>query len=166
MIRSIILTFTLLSFSLSCLALEEGDSAPQIIGQKLTGGIFALSRLDAKPKVINLFWVECKPCKAELPLLAKKEKEYPNVIFAAIHAELNHDTDSNYELKDIETFANSLEAYPSNLILGSERVKQQYDVEAFPASILLSADNKVEKVLFGFNDQTIATMEEWLKLQK
>ena len=35
------------------------------------------------------------PCKKELPLLAKKEAQYPNVQFIAVHAETNPETGSN-----------------------------------------------------------------------
>ena len=62
--------------SLGVTALEIGQTAPQIVGRDVSKALFALSRMDAKPKVLNFFWVGCLPCKKEIPLLAEKEKQY------------------------------------------------------------------------------------------
>ena len=48
------------------LALEVGDKAPQVVGRDISNGLFALSRMAAKPKVLNFFWVDCKPCKKDI----------------------------------------------------------------------------------------------------
>lgn len=164
-VKSIVVLISLVVSAIS-LAVEEGDKAPQIIGRKLDGGLFALSRMADKPKVLNFFWVECKPCKEEIPLLAKKEGMYPNVEFAVIHAAANPETDTNYDIQDIQRFSESLKAYPANLVLGSERLRQQYGISGYPFSVLLSADNKVEKVLNGFNKSTVKKLEAWLAKQK
>jgi thiol-disulfide isomerase/thioredoxin len=160
-----ILSLGLLLVANSALALKVGDTAPQIIGRDISGELFALTRLDKKPKVINFFWVECTPCKKELPLLAKKEAEYPQVIFAAVHAEINHDTDSNYNIEDIQAFGKKLKAHPKTLVLGSDRLKQQFGIKGFPASVLLDKNNKVEKILYGFDEKTIKTLKTWLAKQ-
>ncbi len=163
LITSLILIFLTVQ---SAMALSVGDKAPQIIGRDISGSLFALSRLDKKPKVINFFWVQCKPCQKELPLLAQKEKKYPDVIFSAIHAELNQDTGSNYNIEDIQVFAKSLKAHPKSLVLGSDRLKQEFGVQGFPATVLLSADNTVEKILYGFNEKTVKQLNAWLQKQK
>ncbi len=154
-----------LLFSSTVFALEVGDTAPQIIGRDISGGLFALSRMEDKPKVINFFWVKCVPCQKEIPLLAKKEKEHPNVAFAVIHAEMNIDTESNYDITDIQAFTESLPASPNTMVLGSDRLKQQYGFadKGFPISFLLSKENKVEKILLGFNDKTIKQLNDWLE---
>ena len=160
------LMLSLLLVANSASALKVGDTSPQIIGRDISGELFALTRLDNKAKVINFFWIECKPCQKELPLLAKKEKEYPKVIFAAVHAEINHDTDSNYDIEDIRTFGKNLKSHPKILVLGSDRLKQQFGIAGFPASVLLDKNNKVEKILYGFNKKTIKILNAWLAKQK
>lgn len=149
----------------SAAALEKGAAAPQIMGEQLNGQYFRLTDLPAKPKVINLFWVDCAPCRQELPLLAAKEKRYPNVEFVAVHAELNPEDETNYSIGDVAAFVNSLPAYPKNTILGSFVVKQAYGVEAFPTTVLLNADNSVALVLEGYNDKTIKQLTAWLDKQ-
>ncbi len=148
------------------MALTVGDISPQVIGRDISNNLFALTRLAKKPKVINFFWVECKPCQKELPLLAKKEVKYPNVLFSAVHAELNQSTGSNYNIEDIQAFAKKLKAHPKSMVLGSNRIKRQFGIMGFPATVLLSADNKVEKILYGFNNKTVKQLEAWLNKQK
>lgn len=159
------LALVLFFFSAFSMALDVGDKAPQIVGRSIEGGLFALTRMEAKPKVINFFWVDCKPCKEEIPLLAAKEAKYPNVAFAVVHAEKNAASDANYDVEDIQAFAKTLSAHPKNLVLGSDRLKQQYGIESFPISFLLSADNKVEQVLIGFNQKTVDQLVGWLDQQ-
>ena len=156
----------MLLFSVQALCLDLGDTAPQIVGRDISNQLFALSLMDAKPKVLNFFWVDCKPCEQEMPLLAKKELAHPNVAFTAIHAELNTETETNYDIKDIQHFAKSLKNHPKIMVLGSEQLKRQYDIVGFPVSYLLSAENKIEKVLYGFNKKTIQQLETWLIKQK
>jgi len=165
MVRIGLLGLALL-FSAPAFCLSVGDTAPQIIGRDISNQLFALSQMDTKPKVLNFFWVNCKPCEQEMPLLAKKELDHPEVSFAAIHAELNTDTDTNYDIKDIQSFAKSLKAHPKTMVLGSEQLKRQYGVVGFPVSFLLTADNKIEKVLYGFNEKTVQQLENWLGKQK
>lgn len=145
------------------MAIDIGDIAPKIIGRELSGDMFSLSSLKDKPKVINFFWVDCEPCKKELPMLSKKERLNPEVEFLAVHAEINFETEANYDIEDIRSFAQNLSSHPSIMILGSNRIKQQYKISAFPATVLLNKDNVVEKVLYGFNEKTVSDLEVWLK---
>ena len=165
MLRLVLLTAAVL-LSSNVMSLEVGDKAPQIVGRDISNSLFALSRMDAKPKVLNFFWVDCKPCMQEIPLLAKKEQAHPNVEFAVIHAEVNSETETNYDIGDIQKFAKILSAHPEKMILGSERLKQQYGIEGFPFSILLSSTNVVEKILYGFSNKTVQQLEHWLSQQK
>ena len=150
----------------SVLGINVGDTSPQIIGRNLSGDLFALTQLANKPKLINFFWVDCAPCKRELPLLAKKEIEYPNVIFSAVHAEINYETDENYTLSDLGGFTKKLIAHPKSLVLASYRIKKQFGLKGFPANLLLDKNNKIEKILYGFNERNIEIINAWLAKQE
>jgi thiol-disulfide isomerase/thioredoxin len=165
MFRSALASFLIFVSSIT-FAVEIGDKAPQIIGRNIDGELFALSRMEAKPKVLNFFWVNCAPCIEEIPLLAKKAKKHPNVEFAVIHAAVNPDTGSNYDIEDIQAFSKKLPSYPKNLVLGSDRLKDIYDLKAYPYSVLLSADNTVEDILISYNKATVKKLEAWLSKQK
>jgi thiol-disulfide isomerase/thioredoxin len=161
-----ILLSAVISFPATALALSVGDAMPQVIGRDTSGNLLALSQLTQKPKVLNFFWVECIPCRKEIPLLAEKEKIYPGVDFIVIHAENNPKTDANYDIADIQQFIDKLPAAPKRVVLGSARLKEDLGIKGFPFSVLLSADNRVEKILFGFNDGTLRELEGWLDGKK
>jgi thiol-disulfide isomerase/thioredoxin len=146
-------------------ALGKGDVAPQFIGRSLDQKVFALSQLGAGPKVLNFFWVQCVPCREELPHLATLERQYPKVGFVAVHAEPDPDTGSGYELAAVQKFAASLSAHPRTVVLASELVKQQYGIPGLPFSLLLGADNRVEGVLKGYNETTRRQLQDWLQKQ-
>lgn len=149
----------------STFALQRGDSAPQIFGRQIDDALFALSRQSDKPKVVNFFWVQCIPCKKELPILAKKEQQYPQVQFIAVHAETNPDNGSNYELNDIQAFVNGLSAAPKTVVLGSPLLKNLYGIKGFPATVLLNKNNQVVEQIVGFNAQTVKRLDTWLQQQ-
>lgn len=150
----------------SVLGISIDDISPQIIGRHVDGDLFALTRLENKPKLINFFWVGCAPCKRELPLLAQKEVEYPNVVFSAIHAEINYETGENYTLNDIGVFTKSLVAFPINIVLASYRIKKQFGLKGYPANMLLDKNNKIEKILYGFNESNVEIINAWLAKKK
>ena len=50
-----------------------GKPAPNLIAHTLEDKPYLLNKDNASPKVLNFFWVQCKPCRAELPELAKLE---------------------------------------------------------------------------------------------
>ena len=52
---------------------------------------------------------------------------------------------------------------PERIILGSPLLKNEYGIKAFPATVLLSEDNKVEAVLTGYNAKTVKQLEQWIE---
>lgn len=165
--RQLIIGVLMLIIAAPLSAKTVGADAPNIVGRDVkNGGLFSLSRVSDKPKVVNFFWVDCIPCKKEIPLLASKEKKHPNVDFIVVHSESNAATGSNYDTEEIERYVASLDASPKTIVLGSPRLKNTYAIPGFPYSVLLSADNKIEGILIGYNEQTVATLEKWLALQK
>ncbi len=151
--------------SLPCWSLEVGDAAPNIVAININGGILSLKRTKKTPKVINFFWVECRPCKKELPLLAEKEEQYKNVEFYAVHAEANPDTGDNYEVAAVKQFIASLEGAPKTVALGSPLLKEHYDIKGLPHTVLLSANNRVDGIIRGFNRKTKKQIQAWLEKQ-
>lgn len=163
--QTALFTFIYLTLASQALGLDIGDEAANIVGRDIKGGLFSLSRANKKPKVVNFFWVECMPCKKEIPLLANKESLYPNVEFIVVHTESNPKTGSNYNIQDIQLFIETLNKAPEQVVLASPRVKTSFGIKGFPHSVLLSADNKIEDILVGFNNKTIAKLEAWLANQ-
>lgn len=163
--QTVLFTIFYLSLAPQGYSLDIGDEVDNIVGRDISGGLFSLNRSDKKPKVVNFFWVECMPCKKEIPLLANKEKQYPNIEFIVVHAEFNPKTGINYNINDIQLFIKTLDKAPERIVLASPRIKKSFDIKGFPHSVLLSADNKLEGTLIGFNNKTITELDAWLANQ-
>lgn len=145
--------------------LEVGDSFPELIGKYLNDDGFYSSDLPSGVKVVNFFWVECQPCKKELPLLARKQAQYPQVSFVAAHPEPDPETGEDYPLSVIKTFVDRLPAAPRHTVALTHRAKEQYGIDAYPITLLINAEDKVEAVLRGLDANTVNTLERWLRQQ-
>lgn len=160
-------TTLLLLFTTCVIATPSGQAAPNIFGRHINGDLYVLSKQAAKPRVINFFWVDCVPCRKEIPLLAQKARQYPQVDFVVVHAEMNPQTDTNYDISHIQDFVATLTAYPANVVLGNARLKEPkaYNIPAFPLSVLVNKHGIIEQRLVGFNDATVTKLSHWLAQQ-
>ena len=145
--------------------LKAGDAFPELMGRYMNGNGFYSSDLPSGAKVVNFFWVECQPCKKELPLLARKQAQYPDVSFIAAHPEPDPETGEDYERSVIKAFVDGLPAAPRHTIALTHRAKEQYGIDAYPITLLINAEDKVEAVLRGLDTNTINTLERWLRQQ-
>src|SRR5487761_2537710 len=85
---------------------QVGKLVPNLIGRTLDDKPYLLRKDIGTPKVVNLFAVTCKPCRVEMPELAKYEKRFKGVKFIAVHA-----LDENPA--NVEKFVKSLADAPS-----------------------------------------------------
>ena len=146
-------------------ALNVGDVFPELVGRYMNDDGFYSSDLPSGVKVVNFFWVECQPCKKELPLLARKQAQYPQVSFVAAHPEPDPETGEDYPLSAIKAFVDRLPAAPRHTVALTHRAKEQYGIDAYPITLLINAEDKVEAVLRGLDTNTINTLERWLRQQ-
>ena len=157
-----ILSFTIIiSLLLSPIAGNSrvlGKTAPNIYGKTLNGDFIRLSDLPA-PMILNFFWVECIPCKEELPELARLEKEFTETTFVTVHVE-------HAKQEQIVEFLESVPAYPSNVILASPRVKDNYRGKRnslpLPVTYIVNKDRKIIDVIYGFNFSGMQTLNQHL----
>lgn len=164
-------TRTLITFSLSCCALLFSSASwsadqvmPNLFGVRMDDSLFSTSQLPKRPRVVNFFWVGCEPCRKELPLLARKEKQYSNVDFIAVHLEPNNQGE-DYPLSAIRAYIDSLPAAPRHTIRVTKRMKDELGIQAYPMTALVAADGKIEKLLTGLTPKVQKTLEAWLKRQ-
>jgi thiol-disulfide isomerase/thioredoxin len=95
-------------------ALRLAQPAPKLYGRTLDDDLYSLQKDTGQKKVINFFWVECHPCRDEMPELARLEKEYKNVKFISVHTSLNKKAE---ELESVSKFVKSLKGAPSNIVV-------------------------------------------------
>jgi thiol-disulfide isomerase/thioredoxin len=149
----LLLLFPLLAAAEKTSGPPVGETAPNLIGRTLDDQTYRLKVDKGKPKVINFFWVECKPCVQEMPELAKLEKQYTGVKFISVHT---RDESHATVLKFIE----SLPAAPSNIVLTSGGVQQTFQYRGLPHTIVLDSNNVVLLNLSGY---TAANMQRLVK---
>lgn len=135
---------------------EVGQLAPNLIGRTLDDQSYRLKSDKGQPKVINFFWVQCKPCKLEMPELAKMEKQYPGVKFIAVHTQ-------EEKPEAVMKFIQSLPAAPSNIVLTSGGVQENFKYLGLPHTLLLDAENIVLLNLSGYTPANMQRLEQALR---
>jgi len=155
MINRLIITPLIISFLIVCFytqsfALRIGDDAPEIYGRLLTKQLIKLSAYSGKLRVVNFFSVNCKPCKKELPELAVLEKDYPHVVFIAVHL-------GDESIEKVNQFLSGLSGSPRLVIWSSLAVKTDYGFMGFPHSVIIDKNNHILKIIPGYNTQLIKT---------
>jgi len=135
---------------------EIGKPSPNLIGRTLDDQPYRLKSDKGRPKVINFFWVSCKPCRQEMPELAALEKQYPGVKFIAVHTQ-----DEKPEV--VERFIKSLSGAPSTIVLTSGGTQETFNYLGLPHTIVLDSDNVVLMSLSGFTQDNMRQLNNALQ---
>lgn len=139
---------------------EVGQTSPNIIGRTLDDQSYRLKSDKGSPKVINFFWVGCKPCRLEMPELAKLEKQYQGVKFIAVHTLAE-------QPGNIIKFLKSLPGAPSNIVQTSGGIQETFHYRGLPHTMLLDSDNVVLMNISGYTPENIRRLANALqKLSK
>lgn len=125
-----------------------GQPSPNLVGRTLDEKFYRLKQDTGKPKVINFFWVECIPCKKEMPELAILEKQYKGVKFIAVHT-------VDEKIETIVKFLKALPGAPSNIVLTSGGVQEAFKYNGLPHTILLDSDNVVLMNFSGYTHENM-----------
>lgn len=134
-----------------------GQTSPNLIGRTLAEDkLYRLSSDKSGPKVINFFWVECHPCKTEMPELARFEKAYPKVKFLFVHAR-----DEKREV--VDKFVKSLPAAPSTIILASGAVQETFQIMGLPHTVVMDRNNVVVANLVGYTPENMKNLKKMLE---
>ena len=133
-----------------------GQVAPNLIGRTLDGKSYRLKSDKGSPKVINFFWVLCKPCREEMPELAQLEKQYTGFKFIAVHTQ-------DEKTETVEKFIQSLSGAPSNIVLTSGRIQETFKFLGLPHTVVLDSDNVVLLNLSGYTPDNMQSLAEALQ---
>jgi len=119
-----------------------GSRLPQLEFQTMDGKKITLQSLAGKVAVLNFWFVECKPCIAEMPALNELVQEYkqnPKVIFLALARD---DTEQVKKFLEKTSFA-------YQVVPGANSYDEQLGVYAYPTQLVVSADGIIKDVLIG-----------------
>ena len=148
--KHFILAF-LLIFSLPLIASDSGTTAPNIFGRTLDNKLFRLSDLKG-PMVVNFFWVECVPCKKEMPELAELGKQHPKVKIISVHVE-------DEEQATVQKFIDQLPAHPETIVTASPAVKNAYKIKGLPHTVVIN-NGKVISVFAGYTHKGFERLKQ------
>jgi len=134
-----------------------GQTAPNLIGRTMADDKpYRLKADKGSPKVINFFWVQCVPCRKEMPELAGLEKQYSGVKFISVHTQQE-------KLEVVSKFLKSLAGHPSNIVLTSGGVDQTFDFIGLPHTVVLDANNVVLANFNGYTKQNMIGLKNKLQ---
>lgn len=117
----------------------------------MEGRKFSLSDLKGKVVVINFWFINCPPCKMEIPQLNKLVKEFnpDEVVFIAVAL------DSYSELRDFL----KISPFDYHIIDGGRYFAEDNGVKSFPTHVVLDKDSKIYYHTTGLSTGTVP----WLK---
>lgn len=127
---------------------ESGQPVPNLIGRTLDDKLYRLKSDRGSTKVINFFWVGCKPCRQEMPELAKLEQQYAGVKFISVHTQ-------DEKPEAVVKFVKSLAGAPSSIVLTSGGVQETFQYRGLPHTILLDSNNVVLMNLSGYTPENM-----------
>ena len=116
--------------------IEKESIAPNFIAKNLNGKLIDLNSLKGKVVLLNFWFINCAPCRTEMPDLNELKKEYANnkdVVFIAI----TFDKEAA-----VKKFLQKT-TFDFQIIADAIPIIEEYMVEAFPTSIVIGKDGKV-----------------------
>lgn len=131
---------------------RTGNTLRSVKMVTMDGKKYNLKELTGKVVVLNFWFINCPPCRMEIPHLNKMTDGYKNredIVFLAIAL------DQSYELKEF------LKELPFNygIVDGGGYIAEQYGVKAFPTHVVLDKEGKITFHTMGYGAGTVP----WLK---
>ena len=140
---------------------EIGQPAPKLYGRTLDDDLYSLQKDTGQKKVINFFWVECHPCRDEMPELAKLEKEYTNVKFISVHTSLKKKAE---EIESVTKFIKSLKDAPSNIVVTKDKdLGEEFNIIGLPHTMILDENNFVLMNISGYDKKNMKRLADALQ---
>src|SRR5262249_21527082 len=133
----------LIAFS-SASVLAQETVAPQFALKDINGRTVRLSAYRGKVVLINFWATWCPPCRAEMPDLIKRQREYAQQGLQIIGITYPPETRTQ-----VRRFASSLKVnYP--IILGTRQIKARFSAEeTLPLTVVIDRNGKVNNIISG-----------------
>ena len=167
LLKNIILSVLLLTATVPVHAAQDGTGpeigqpVPKLYGRTLDDELYSLKTDTGKTKVINFFWVECHPCRDEMPELARLEKEYQNVKFISVHTSLNKKAE---EIESVSKFVKSLKGAPSNIVVTKNKeLGAEFNIIGLPHTMILDKNNIVLMNISGYDKKNMKRLADELQ---
>lgn len=129
-----------------------GSKAPEIDTKDVNGNPFNLAKAKGKVVVLNFWFIQCAPCKIEIPELNKLVDEYKgkDVEFIAV---ANNDKASL--IKFLQTTAYQYRIIPDGLPIANK-----WGVSGFPTNVVIDKKGKVVFLQTALGDNLVPEMKQ------
>jgi peroxiredoxin len=142
---------------------DDMSGKSDLIGKKaipfsvsdIAGNRFDLDDLKGKVIVLNFWFVECKPCVMEMPDLNKLVEKYKGSEVVFLGLAIN-------EKPAIETFLKTT-TFNYTIIPDAKAAIRSYNINAFPAHIVIDRNSTVSFSTTGLAPNTIETIDGIIK---
>jgi peroxiredoxin len=124
-----------------------GKEAKPFTVRDIKGNKYSLEKLKGKIVVVNFWFMECKPCRMEMPELNKVVDDYKrkDIVFLGM---------STNSASQLNTFLATTE-FKYNVIPDSGMVAGSYGVTGFPTHVVIDRDSKIAYFASGFGPGTV-----------
>lgn len=133
----------------------KGKPAPDFSVTSLNGNEFSISALKGKTIVLNFWFVDCPPCRREIPDLNELVSKYEsdNIVFIAIALDKVD--------RLIEFLASSPLLY--NVVPDGREISKLYSVRGYPANVVIDREGSLVFQSTGVGLRTIANLERHIR---
>lgn len=126
----------------------------------VNGGYNFFPRNDGKVKLVELWFVDCAPCRAQLTYMKKFKKDYnnhPNIEFVTFNVS---QADSKKRILSL------IEDLSINISVGrdtSDYFEKITGLSGYPQFLVIDRNNRLRYVYHGFQDETKWMYQFWLR---
>jgi peroxiredoxin len=133
-----------------------GKPAKPFSIKDMTGKTYSLQSLKGKVVVINFWFVECMPCRKEIPELNSLVKKYKTkeVVFLGIA-----DSEKTKIAKFLQKTAFTYTIVPKDV---KNKVLEDYAINSYPTHIIIDKDGNVRYYAAGFTENTIESITKMI----
>jgi peroxiredoxin len=138
-------------------ALDEGQPAPEIKLNDLSGKPVALSSFKGKVVLVDFFASWCAPCRQELPVLEKLSKAHRDEGLVILGVNIDN---------DLATAGKFLKEVPVSFPVvhdAEKKVAKLYAPPTMPSSYIIDRQGKIHRVHKGFRASDAQKIEAELK---
>lgn len=131
---------------------KTGQKIASFSERDMNGNKFSLKELAGKVVVLNFWFINCPPCRMEIPQLNELVVNYqqnPDVVFIAVALD---------ERYDIQEFLKT-NPFRYNIIDGGRYIASKYNINLYPTNLVLDKEGKAVFHSSGYSMGTVP----WIK---
>lgn len=131
---------------------KTGQKIASFSERDMKGNKFSLKELAGKVVVLNFWFINCPPCRMEIPQLNELVANYqqnPDVVFIAVALD---------ERYDIQEFLKT-NPFRYNIIDGGRYIASRYNINLYPTHLVLDKEGKAVFHSSGYSMGTVP----WIK---